>query len=760
MFRSLAATLVLLALWSAPGAAGDLAVLARQGRWATILEIAQRRESQLPVTGAQAMVAAEAARHEGRTELRRHYLTAVLEDDVLRPVARIELAQMLVRDHPEHAVELLLPVLGHGPSRELRAAAIRAASRAVRAGISSELRGRLRKELRRIPRSTRRPLNVELAVTAHQPRRDLQRILDAGRTDLADLRAAEALLDLGPATPRQRWLIARSLYRHAHYQRALDLLQGLVNSGRRGVTLWKARFLRGRCAFRLERWRQAAAWYRSARAAARRREDRAALLVHEARALELGGDLKAAAFRAREAVQTRPTDERRLFWARLELKRGRWKSAATVLAHLRSRSARDRALILRAADARSRGDLRTATTLLTTVRGRAWRGPALVLAAGCALDAADAAGAASLLKSAAGATLQNFWSLQALDLARKLPTDLRARWSMELRRDLAPGPQSRRSTVRFWAPLATDPADRTALRETINRLLGLSGHGAAMAWRNPLARRLWEAGLAAEAARWDPRGFPGDSAFEKAWSARQFLLAGEPSWAIRTASAAVRRLGDGIPPDLLPLPLRQSLFPLPFPGPVAEAAARYDVPWPLLAAVVREESRWKPDALSAVGARGLTQLMPGTARRAAGRLGLPEPDPDDLFRPLVGLRLGAAELAGLLRSFQGRTAPAVAAYNAGEAQARLWLGPPDQARGDAWYVAAIGFSATRSYTADVLTAQEAYRTIWPTIGEVGGGIRNAAEDSAWPNPELPQAARESSPRDGSAPPGSTSRSPD
>lgn len=759
MFRSLAATLVSLVLCSAPGAAGDLAVLARQGRWATILEIAQRRESQLPVTGAQAMVAAEAARHQGRTGLRRHYLTAVLEDDVLRPVARIELAEMVVPADPKRAVELLLPVLGHGASRELRAAAIRVASQAVHAGVSSKLRGRLHAELRRIPRSSRRPLEVELALTGPQPRRHLQRILDAGRTDLADLRAAEALLDLGPATPRQRWLIARSLYRHARYRRALGLLQGLVDSGRPGVTLWKAQFLRGRCAFRLERWREAAALYRRARAAARRREDRAALLVHEARALELAGDIDAAAHRAREALRTRPTDERRLFWARLELERGRGESAATVVAHVRRTSARDRALILRAADARSRGDLRTASTLLTAVRGRTWRGSALVLAAGCALDAADTAGAASLLESAAGATLSSFWSLQALHLAQELPEDVRARWSRKLQTDLGSGPPGRRALVRRWAPLAADPADRAALRERVGRLLGLSGESATMAWRSPLACRLWEAGLTSEAARWDPRGFPGGTAFEEAWSARQFLLAGKPSWAIRTASAAVRRLGDGIPPDLLPLPLRQSLFPLPFPGPVAEAAARYGVPWPLLAAIVREESRWKPGALSAVGARGLTQLMPGTARRAAGLLGLPEPDPDDLFRPVVGLRLGAAELAALLRSFHGRAAPAVAAYNAGQAQARLWLGSPGQARGDMWYVAVIGFAATRSYTANVLAAQEAYRTVWPTIGDVAGGVRNAAEGPAWRHSEPPRAARESSPRGGSAPPGSTSRSP-
>ncbi len=720
--RTAAATALLILTPLSALAVGGLRELARQGRWSTILEIAQRREAQFPVTGVQALVAAEAARRSGEPELRRRYLETTLDDAIVGPVARIELAEMLVTEQPERGVELVLPLFRHSPSRELRRAAARVAARAVNAGVSATTRSRLRGELRRLPRGARRLIEVELAITGNHRHRELQKILEADRTDLADLRAAEVLPTLGPTTPKERWLVARSLYRHAHYTEALQLLEGLTSTGHRGVVLWRARFLRGRCTFRLERWREAAAWYRKARAAARRREDRASLLVHEGRALELAGNLDAAAGRARKALQTRPSDDRRLFLARLELARGHGRTAVKVLSSVRRRTARDRGLLLRAIDAHSRGDDDDAIALLTTVSGRVWRGPALVLAAEAALDQGKIPQAVSFLEAASKTRLQGFWALEAIRLARELPPDQRQRWGAEMRAELSAGPPSLRQAVIRFSTLVTDPGDRGALRQAVGQILGLRGEAATMAWRAPLARQLWEGGLAGEAGRWDPRGFPGATAFEATWSARQLLLAGNPYWAIRLADGALQRLGSGLPADIIPLPLQRSLFPLPFPGPVAEAAGRHGIPWSLLAAVAREESRWNPRALSAVGARGLTQLMPETARKVAVRLHLPPPSPDDLFRPPVGLRLGAAELARLLQVFGGRQAVAIAAYNAGEPQARLWLRTAGASSGDAWFLAAIGFSATRSYTGDVLWAQHAYGEVWPKITGTPGKI--------------------------------------
>jgi soluble lytic murein transglycosylase-like protein len=90
-------------------------------------------------------------------------------------------------------------------------------------------------------------------------------------------------------------------------------------------------------------------------------------------------------------------------------------------------------------------------------------------------------------------------------------------------------------------------------------------------------------------------------------------------------------------------------------GRVAELAKKYDISPNLLEAVVWQESHWRPGAVSPAGARGLAQLMPGTARE----MGV---NPDD---PLSNLEGGARYLRMQLDAFGGDVEKALAAYNAG-----------------------------------------------------------------------------------------------
>jgi soluble lytic murein transglycosylase-like protein len=91
---------------------------------------------------------------------------------------------------------------------------------------------------------------------------------------------------------------------------------------------------------------------------------------------------------------------------------------------------------------------------------------------------------------------------------------------------------------------------------------------------------------------------------------------------------------------------------------VAHLAAKYDISPMLLEAMVWQESRWNQAARSAAGARGLAQLMPGTARA----MGV---DPDD---PGANLEGGARYLRMQLDTFGGDLEMALAAYNAGPAR--------------------------------------------------------------------------------------------
>lgn len=139
----------------------------------------------------------------------------------------------------------------------------------------------------------------------------------------------------------------------------------------------------------------------------------------------------------------------------------------------------------------------------------------------------------------------------------------------------------------------------------------------------------------------------------------------------------------------------QCAYPTPFSATVAELEARYSLPSGLIHAVMRQESEFKPDARSWVGATGLMQLMPQTAERVAGELGV-EYQPERLEQASYNLQLGAFYLSKLLKLFQQRVVLAVAAYNAGPQAVARWLEGSRNLDADLW-VARIPYRETRDY---------------------------------------------------------------
>jgi soluble lytic murein transglycosylase len=180
---------------------------------------------------------------------------------------------------------------------------------------------------------------------------------------------------------------------------------------------------------------------------------------------------------------------------------------------------------------------------------------------------------------------------------------------------------------------------------------------------------------------------------------------GREDLALRTAKAARR---DGH--DLHPLLYPRRALPI---GPAPESA--------LVLAVMRQESEFYRKAQSPVGALGLMQLMPGTARHAATRMGLPYNRDRLTEDPDYNARLGQAYLNELLEQFNGSYILALAAYNAGPSRARSWIqlyGDPRDLSVDAInWVERIPFSETRNYVQRILESLVVYRDGHPPDAE-------------------------------------------
>jgi soluble lytic murein transglycosylase len=154
----------------------------------------------------------------------------------------------------------------------------------------------------------------------------------------------------------------------------------------------------------------------------------------------------------------------------------------------------------------------------------------------------------------------------------------------------------------------------------------------------------------------------------------------------------------------------QLSYPRPYSATVQAAAAEFDVDPLLIWGIMRQESRFDPDALSYVGARGLMQVMPSTQDWIAGQVGEDIP-PGDAFTPEASIRMGAWFLRFLLDYFDGDLELAIAAYNGGAGSVDGWQANPLVSDRDdllRW----IGFGETREYLGHVALNYRVYRALY------------------------------------------------
>ncbi|HEX5805518.1 MAG TPA: transglycosylase SLT domain-containing protein [Macromonas sp.] len=150
-------------------------------------------------------------------------------------------------------------------------------------------------------------------------------------------------------------------------------------------------------------------------------------------------------------------------------------------------------------------------------------------------------------------------------------------------------------------------------------------------------------------------------------------------------------------------------YPMPYRDQVVTRSRAIGLDPAYVYGLIRQESRFVASAASHVGASGLMQVMPATARWTAKRIGLKDFDPAQLTDREINVTIGTAYLKLALDDFEGSMPMAAAAYNAGPNRPRAWRnGPRLEA---AVWIENIPFEETRDYVKNVLANTTNYAAI-------------------------------------------------
>jgi len=151
----------------------------------------------------------------------------------------------------------------------------------------------------------------------------------------------------------------------------------------------------------------------------------------------------------------------------------------------------------------------------------------------------------------------------------------------------------------------------------------------------------------------------------------------------------------------------QLRFPQPYDDIVLKNAQKFSLGPEYVYGVMRQESAMNSLAKSHAGARGLMQLMPGTAKDVANRLNIKSPSRNALLQPKLNVQLGSKYLRLMLDKYDNQQVLATASYNAGPHRVKRWLPSGNTMPADVW-VDTIPYDETRKYVRRVM----AYSTVY------------------------------------------------
>jgi len=155
-------------------------------------------------------------------------------------------------------------------------------------------------------------------------------------------------------------------------------------------------------------------------------------------------------------------------------------------------------------------------------------------------------------------------------------------------------------------------------------------------------------------------------------------------------------------------------FPMPHKEAVIARAKSINLDPAYVYGLIRQESRFVTDARSGVGASGLMQVMPATAKWTARKIGLTGFTPDQITDRDTNIAIGTGYLKLVLDSFDGSMPLAAGAYNAGPSRSRRWRAPNDGLgpvlEGAIW-AENVPFNETRDYVKKVLANTTSYAAL-------------------------------------------------
>ncbi|WP_238930584.1 transglycosylase SLT domain-containing protein [Vibrio sp. S9_S30] len=144
---------------------------------------------------------------------------------------------------------------------------------------------------------------------------------------------------------------------------------------------------------------------------------------------------------------------------------------------------------------------------------------------------------------------------------------------------------------------------------------------------------------------------------------------------------------------------------------------KYNIEPITLMSLARQESALDAQARSPVGARGIMQIMPATAKYTARKFGIAYKLPSDLHDVKKNIEIGSQYLSYLLEQYDGNRIYALAAYNAGPHRVEKWRKNSDQRLDVFAFVEAIPFRETRDYVQNILMFESYYRFLSGTKGD-------------------------------------------